>query len=105
MSADARRLWLADIAPVRGGRREEVFDSIGVLFLLPTADILSMIALKLLKLEKLMLCKRVAFEKVSRVSGFSETKLQIWSMLFDHAAARGVCFAAGIKDLDQCVLI
>tara|TARA_R110002060_G_scaffold55931_4_gene66322 strand:- start:131 stop:322 length:192 start_codon:yes stop_codon:yes gene_type:complete len=63
------------MAPVRGGRREELFDSTGVLFLLPTADILSMIALKLWKLEKLMLCRKVSSEK--GVSGISETKLQI----------------------------
>lgn len=55
-----------------GGRREELFDSTGVLFRLPTADILSIVALEL---KRLML-EKVVFEVVS---GFSkcETKLQI----------------------------
>lgn len=55
-----------------GGRREELFDSTGVLFRLPTADMLSIVALEL---------KRLRFEKddFEDVSGFSkcETKLQI----------------------------
>jgi hypothetical protein len=45
MSAEARRWWPDPMARDDGGRRvEELLDSTGVLFRLPTADMLSMVA-------------------------------------------------------------
>jgi hypothetical protein len=76
MSADARRWWLAPIAREEGGRSDEVlFDSTGVLFRLPMADMLSMV---MLKLEKLRLSTRIGLNDVSGIKK-CETKLQVYS--------------------------
>lgn len=50
ISADARRWWLFWFEPIAredGGRKDDVLvDSTGVLFLLPIADMLSMMAMR-----------------------------------------------------------